>query len=206
VIPAVTIADLRVAVAESRDEIEAARSLVVRRYGSRGYRIETPAIDADPASRERTSAREIMFVAANRDATIGTCTLGLDGPLGLRADGTHSDVIQKARAKGRRVCEITRLAVADKVDSKPVLASLFNLAYLAAKTMHGVTDVFIEVNPRHVAFYSRMLGFVVAAGETFCERVRAPSVLLHIEMDTLGARLLALAQRTVPQSPFAQAA
>lgn len=201
-----TVADLRVAVAESPEEIEAAHCLVVQRYGSRGYLIESPAINPDAASRESTSVHEITFVAANRDATIGTCTLGLDGPRGLRADGTHSHVIQKARAKGRRVCEVTRLAVADKVDSRPVLASLFNLAYLAAKTVHGVTDVFIEVNPRHVAFYSRMLGFVVAAGETFCERVRAPSVLLHIEMDALGERLMALAERVLPQAPVAQAA
>ena len=141
-------------------------------------------------------------MAASPDATIGTITLGLDGPLGLRAEGTHRDVVQKVRGAGRCVCELTRLAVADSVDSKPVLASLFNLAYAAAETIHGVTDVFIEVNPRHVAFYSRVLGFVVAAGETFCERVRAPSVLLHVEMEALAARLAALAERALLPPPL----
>jgi hypothetical protein len=70
-----------------------------------------------------------------------------------------------------------------------VLASLFYLAHAVGRTVHDVTDVFIEVNPRHVAFYSRVLGFVVAAGEKFCERVRAPSVLLQLELEALELRL-----------------
>ena len=46
-----------------------------------------------------------------------------------------------------------------------MLASLFGLVYTVGRVTHGVTDVFIEVNPRHAGFYSRVLGFVVAAGE-----------------------------------------
>ena len=131
----------------------------------------------------------------NREATLGTLTLRLDGPHGLRAEGAHGDVVQGVRVAGKRVCELTRLAVADGATSRAVLAALFNLAYAAADTLHGVTDVFIEVNPRHVAFYSRILGFVAVTGETFCERVRAPSVLLHVEMTALGGRLRGLARR-----------
>ena len=55
--------------------------------------------------------------------------------------------------------------------------------------MHNISDVFIEVNPRHVSFYTRVLGFVVAAGEKVCERVCAPSVLLRLELDALEDRL-----------------
>ena len=151
---------------------------------------------AADSPRERTR-HEITFVAANDDATVGTVTLRLDGPLGLRAEETHGEVIQSARLGGRRVCELTRLAVAAKVDSHAVLASLFSLAYGAGRTIHGVTDVFIEVNPRHVAFYSRVLGFVVAAGERICERVRAPSVLLHVEVAALAVHLEALVRQAL---------
>ena len=52
-----------------------------------------------------------------------------------------------------------------------------------------MTDAFIEVNPRHVAFYSRALGFTVASEARFCERVRAPSVLLHLDVETLDEQL-----------------
>ena len=204
-VPAVSAGDLRVAVAESPEEIEAAGGLVRRRYAWRGYDVDAPD-DPGAAGKHDRLGQEITFVAAKSDTTIGTLTLGLDGPFGLRAEETHSDVIETMRAAGRRVCELTRLALAESADSKPVLASLFSLAYAAGFTIHGVTDVFIEVNPRHVGFYSRVLGFVVAAGEGFCERVRAPSILLHVEVEALAARLEALAWGPFAQPVLAQAA
>jgi len=83
------------------------------------------------------------------------------------------------------------------VDSKVVLASLFNLAYVAGKSVDDVTDVFIEVNPRHVLFYTRMLGFTALCGERICERAGAPSVLLHVEIEALAARLADLSRRAI---------
>src|SRR5438105_1515014 len=82
---------------------------------------------------------------------------GLDGPDGLLAERMHEGIIAEARANGCRDCEVTRLAVADGVDSRNVLALLLSLSHLVARQVHEVTDVFIEVNPRHVAFYSRAL-------------------------------------------------
>jgi hypothetical protein len=43
-----------------------------------------------------------------------------------------------------------------------------------------------------VAFYERALGFIVAAGERLCTRVKAPSVLLRLETAKLEERLRAL--------------
>jgi N-acyl amino acid synthase FeeM len=198
-IPAMSFADMRVSAAQSHEEFEAACGLVGERYRLRGYEFDGAAGGIDAACQDARSRREITFVAVNRDATIGTITLRLDGPSGLRAEGTHRHVVQEIRAEGRQLCELTRLAVADSVRSRPVLAALFQLAYAAADALHGVTDVFIEVNPRHVSFYTRVLGFAVAAGESICERVRAPSVLLHAEMDALGGRLGVLARRALPE-------
>jgi hypothetical protein len=50
-----------------------------------------------------------------------------------------------------------------------------------------ITDMFIEVNPRHVPFYRRAFGFRVAAPERTCPRVLAPSVLLRLEVDAFEA-------------------
>jgi hypothetical protein len=204
-IPAIIVDQVRIAVADSHAEIEAARCLVRRRYAWRGYEVEHA---ADPAviRKHPRHTQEITFIAANRETTIGTVTLGVDGPFGLRADETHGEVIRSARNAGCRVCELTGLAVAESVDSKSVMASLFSLVYAAGRTLHDVTDVFIEVNPRHVAYYSRILGFVVAAGERLCERVRAPSVLLHLEIEVLAERLGILPDPAARQPAFAQAA
>ena len=179
---------LRARRADSPEDIEAARHLVRRRYAWRGYR----PIDLEdrPARRLRESSpREITFVANEHTTIVGTITLGLDGPGGLLAEGTHSEAIQAQRAAGRRVCELTRLAVAERADSKSVLAALFSLAY-AAGSAHRVTDVFIEVTPRHASFYTRVLGFVVTGTERVCERVGVPSVLLWLEIEQLAKRMM----------------
>ena len=197
--------NMRVDVARSREEIAAAHRLVHRRYRWRGYEIDAPADDSPASDVEAPESREITIVAAGEGGMIGTCTLGFDGPRGLHADASYGDVIRAAREAGRRVGEITRLAI-DSTDSKPVLASLFNLAFVAGKAIGDVTDVFIEVNPRHVLFYTRMLGFDVAGGERICERVGAPSVLLHVEMDALAGRLEALSQRVAAEFRYERAA
>lgn len=40
----------------------------------------------------------------------------------------------------------------------------------------------IEVNPRHVEFYRRMLGFEMFGAERLCNRVNAPAVLLRLDL------------------------
>ncbi len=134
------------------------------------------------------AARSLSLRPSNR-TTLGTITLRLDGPGGLSAEATHGDTMQDVRAEDRRLGELTRLAVAEGVDSRLVLASLFGLVYAVGRMVHGVTDVFIEVNPRHVAFYSRALGFVVLGDERICARVGAPSVLLHLDVEILDEQL-----------------
>ncbi len=84
--PAVNMAQVRVAVAKSREEIEAAKRLVRERYEWRGYEVAfTDDLRAEHL-RQRF-AHEITIVAAHREATIGTVTLGLDGPIGLARRG-----------------------------------------------------------------------------------------------------------------------
>ncbi len=161
--------------------------------------------DARTCKSPTKRAHEITFVATHDEDTVGTITLGLDGREGLLAERTHGDAIAQRRAAGANVCELTRLAVAERADSKSVLAALFNVAY-AAGTVHGVTDVFIEVNPRHVGFYTRVLGFAVAAAEKFCERVQAPSVLLSLAIEELERRLCELDRALAPFGFAARAA
>lgn len=194
---------LRARMAESAADLRDAHELVRRRYAWRGYDVDDPASAADEADFEEAAAERIVFVAKNEDATIGTMTLGLDGEGGLLAEASYGEVIEAKRRAGARVCEVNCLAVAEEADSKPVLAALFSVAFAAASA-RGVTDVFVEVNPRHVVFYRRVLGFKVAAGEKICERVKAPSVLLWLKMDDLERHLQQLASR-VAASAYAGA-
>jgi hypothetical protein len=60
--------------------------------------------------------------------------------------------------------------------------------------LHRATDVLIEVNPRHEAYYRRIFGFARAGREWICPRVNAPAVLMHLDVTNLEERLGALHQ------------
>jgi len=171
---------LSASIARSPEEVRAAAALVEARYAERGYRVV-----ADDDQQETG----ITLIATEGDAVLGTLTLRFDGPHGLGADESYGEAVDAVRRSGRDVCELTRLAVEPSADSRSVLSALFGLAYVIGRHLHGVTDVFVEVNPRHAAFYRRMFGFATAAGRKICPRVMAPAVLLRLELERLEEML-----------------
>jgi hypothetical protein len=78
------------------------------------------------------------------------------------------------------LCEFTKLAIDNDVRSRPLLAALFHLAFIYARRMYYCTDLLIEINPRHVSFYRRMLGFQQLGLQRFNARVAAPAVLMGL--------------------------
>jgi len=61
--------------------------------------------------------------------------------------------------------------------------------------LHQCTDVLIEVNPRHVKFYQRMLGFKRVGAERLDPEVNAPAVLLRLDLDHCAAEIRRLGGR-----------
>lgn len=168
--------DYSVRRAASRLEQAHTNCLVKEMYSRRGY--STAGVISLPR-RDNT----ITLDAKNADAVVATLTVRLDsGDSGLLADALYHDEIDAVRKTGRSVCEVGKLAVDPRFGSKELLASLFQLGYLYAHVIHRASDVFIEVNPRHAGFYKRMLGFREAGELRECSRVKAPAVLLHIEL------------------------
>jgi hypothetical protein len=128
----------------------------------------------------------VTLLANTPAKTVGTITLGIDSDAGLFVDHSNKTEIDAIRADGRRVCEVVRLAVDDGSDSKSVLASLFASVITLCQNVYHLTDLLAEVNPRHVAFYRRVIGFAVAGTEKVCARVGAPSVLLLLPLQADG--------------------
>lgn len=153
--------------------------LLRRMYAWRGYAVE--AGDAGDGGR-------VTFYAETAGELVGTMSLCLDLHGRLPADENFGDRLAPLRRGGRRLCEPSRLAI-DKGMSKRVFAALIHISYLYAHKLHGFTDYVIEVNPRHVAFYQRMLGFADFGGERACSRVGAPAVLLRLPLSEMGARI-----------------
>jgi len=169
----------KIRLAHSNERVNSASMLVQRKYASRGY--EADGFQKDPA--------RITLMAFQDDKVIGTLTLGMDTSRPLLAEELYKDKIAALRASGRKVCELTKLAVDQTQGSKRVLASLFHIAYIYGRVMQGYTDVVIEVNPRHVAFYKRMLGFKEFGPERMCVRVNAPAILLRLELEYVDQQI-----------------
>jgi hypothetical protein len=148
------------------------QTLVGRRYGQRGLHV-SPAANPEPglATLQAHDGRRL----------VGTLSVRIDGVDGLAADATFPEELLTLRAKGRRLCEFTRLAVEGDVPSKPVLASLFHLAYLYAQRVKRADLLVMEVHPRHAPFYRRMLGAKRLQVGTN-DSVQAPSVLMCLDL------------------------
>jgi ribosomal protein S18 acetylase RimI-like enzyme len=158
-------------------------SLVKQMYSRRGYLTE----GITPLPRHDNT---ITLDAHDAQQIMATLTIRFDShDTGLFADALYVKEIDQFRATGRKVCELTKLAVDPRYGSKELMASLFQLAYLYAHVIHGATDTCIEVNPRHVGFYKRMLGFQEIGEARTCPRVNAPAVLLHIECDYMRRQI-----------------
>jgi hypothetical protein len=178
--------DYKVRLAGDHGQRSKVSLLVNRMYSWRGYRCQGSDSSAVPR------ANQITLEASSGADLFATVTVALDSRQGLAADDLYAAEIGQYRSETRRVCEFTRLAADPRYSSKAVLASLFHLAHIYARHIHGATDGFIEVNPRHVAFYRRMLGFRVAGAEKICPRVQAPAVLMRLDLDHVDRQVRAV--------------
>ena len=114
----------------------------------------------------------------------GTATAITDSPFGLPCDEIYSVELDALREQGRRPVEISRLVIDQAhARSKELMIGLFNMLSVYTRRLSGGTDLVIEVNPRHAAFYLRLLGFEALGPERPCPRVQgAPAVLLGIRL------------------------
>jgi hypothetical protein len=164
---------LRIRRATSVGELREAAQLVEKMYQARGYESSNGDLRVDPG---------FTLTAWIDDELAGTLSVRYDSERGLAADQLYSDEVDGLRRAGWRVCEFTRLATDPCCDSSETVRGLIGYAYFIAHRVNNFSEVVIEVNPRHVAFYKRRMGGVVLGPVRICPRVNAPSVLLHTNM------------------------
>ncbi len=171
----------KVKTADSQERRGRVNSLLRDRYGWRGY--QQVSLPTDP------HVNRFTLTAVEDDVVIGTITVSFDSAGGLGADEAFAPEMDKLRADRRRICEFTKLAIDPVVGTKRVLATLFHVAYIVAHRIRGFDMLIIEVNPRHVRYYERMLGCQILAGERMNKAVRAPAVLLGVEFDYIKTQI-----------------
>ena len=177
----------KIKTADSFVRRSSANLLLKTRYAWRGY--QAVSLPSDQ------TANRISLTATEDDCTIGTITIGLDGPEGMNSEEVFAGEIKALREQGRRLVEFTKLAIDPIAGTKRVLASLFHVAYIVAHRIRGFDTLVMEVNPRHVRYYERMLGARVIGEERLNRKVNAPAVLLSINFDYIMEQIGAFAGR-----------
>ena len=183
------VAGYRILVAADRATRERAYALAYRVYRRAGY--VTDSADQLCVSPHDISAQTLTLLAQDANGNdCATISLVFDSlAQGLPCDEIYRDEADAMRVSGCKLAEVTRLAIEDSCgDAKELLLHLFNQCYIFARIVRGHTDVLIEVNPRHVSFYQKVMRFQITGPERPCSRVQgAPALLLRVNFSDIEA-------------------
>lgn len=173
----------RIVVANDRQTRERAYALAYDIYKECGY-VPKGSRDLCVFDFDAQPDTFTLLVEDSNGRDVATVTLVFDSPIGLPCDEIFAFELMPLRAGGRHLVEVTRLAmVRELACSKHLLLQLFNLIYIYAAHIKFRSDFVIEVNPRHLAFYMRLLRFEQLGPERPCMRVGgAPAVLLRLNL------------------------
>lgn len=170
----------KIRIASSDDRIIQANTLIRKKYEWRGYEVE--GLVSQP--------NYVTLIIYSEEKLVATMTLGVDSVSGLSADASFKVELDSIRSeKNRKISEITKFAIEDGFGSKQIQASIIHITYIFARYVHACTDFVIEVNPRHVQFYEKYLGFKTIGQEKYCLRVNALSRLMHIDLEYMNQEI-----------------
>ena len=168
------ISDFRIRLANQSQGRNKASMLIQKMYQQRGYNIEKVDLESDV----------LTLTAYDNDELYATMTLNIDSGINtLKCEELYSDVINSYRKQNVEICEVIRLAIENQ-RSLQMFTSLIHIITIYAGLIFERDFIFIEVNPRHVNFYKRMLGFEVVGEERLHKTVNAPAVLCVLNMKT----------------------
>lgn len=164
----------------------AAEQLINEMYQWRGYGSD---------HRLSASANCFTFNATIDGELVGTISLTVDMHTGLAADNTFRDVLDDMRSSaGVQICELTKFAFCSTRAPMHVIASLFHTIFIFGTQKFACTDLFIEVNPRHIRFYEVLLGFSLVGALRSNASVDAPAQLMRLRVSDIGRYISTFAE------------
>ena len=186
--------DMVYRVARTRDELEEAFSLVYKEYDRRGYiprfytyKLRMTLFNALPST--------TTFVAMQNNAVAATVTLVSDSSMGILMDRLFQDEVDKLRQKGRRVAEVSQLAVDSRLfppgwfsmfnfNKLMFIFKLFKLVLDYARFNEKLNDLCIAFNPRHKALYS-FLEFERISRLKYYGSFHSPAIAVRLNLDNI---------------------
>jgi len=176
--------------ATTRAELEAASRLVHACYVRRGY--ARASADGRHVSPYLAMPSTAVFVARADGLVVATVSLVADSELQLPCDALYGAELGVLRAGGRRLAEVSALAVDERWRGIGLGAvrSLVRVVGVYGRDIAGVDDLCITVHPRHAPFYEGRLHFQRFGGLKAYDAVNgAPAVGLRLDLHELDGPL-----------------
>jgi hypothetical protein len=152
--------EIRVKIATEQGEFEQAFALLASNYRARGY--EAPSEKPYRFTPHHALPETVTLVAKHGDCVVATLTLVPDtGVLDLPMESIYGEEVAQLRREGRKMGEV--ISLADAGLSMREFIQVFKALIKLEKQYHvrnGGDTWVITVNPRHRAFYQKVLGFV----------------------------------------------
>lgn len=170
-------------------DVEAAYRLIYRCYLAKGL------IRPNPAAMRYTHynllPESATFVAKAGDRVVATFSLIADTTrFGLPMDELYGTELQGLRSGGRRLAEISGLAVDPEFSplSVHLIMNLVKLLYTYARKL-GRSDLVVACHPKHASLYRRLYLFEQFGGfRTYRAVNDAPAFAVRLDLDTVKAR------------------
>jgi len=175
-------------IAQSLDDYKQSFNLVHNEYVNCGYLQPKP---QHPYHYSKHSflpgTRVFAFKSAN--TVVATLTEILDSTdIGLPMDELYKNEVDSLRNQGRTVAELSAFVTSRSFRMRNIMVYLCKAMFNHSRATK-VDDICIMVNPKHVAFYTKMFLFEPFGPERFFEKVHAPAVPLRIDMRHIIHRL-----------------
>jgi len=181
---------IEVALALTRDELDAASRLVHGCYLRRGY--VKPSADGRHVNAYLAMPSTAVFVARAGGAVVATVSLITDSALRLPCDALWGADLAAFRATGRRLAEVSALAVSEawRGPGLAMMRSLVRAIGVYGRDIARLDALCIAVHPRHAPFYEGLLRFRRFGALTACDAVNgAPAVGLRLDLRALDRPL-----------------
>jgi hypothetical protein len=130
------------------NERAAAEAFMARKYAECGY-----------GEDHKLPAGCDTFVVFSEGRLAGTLSLSMDGSHGLPSDKIFRQELDRFRAGGARLCELTRFVFDLKSPSPTILSKLFAEIHRHGLQHYDCTDLIIAADPRHRRFYQHKWNF-----------------------------------------------
>lgn len=172
---------IAIRLARSKQEIDAANSLVFKNYVEDGFWENDEKI-------LRTSkylhclAREV-FVALDAGSLVGTMSIIHDSKMGLPSDKFQPEVMKQLRATGDSLAEVSALAMDKSYPGhRSIVLFLMKFAMQYSFYYAGIDRLVVACKPRHAAFYRSVIRFQQVGETTYYDYSHHVGELLTLNL------------------------